>query len=184
MIFMNKDEMKSIIPLEQIEKIIYIIRDQKVMLDRDLSALYGVSTGRLNEQVRRNINRFPEDFAFQLTDKEWKILISQIATSSSDWGGYRKLPMVFTEQGVAMLSSVLHSPQAVTVNIEIVRAFVRMRRSLATHGNRDEKLDELKSFILKHSNQNDKEFRRVWNAIENLSQPLNQRKIGTATDDI
>jgi hypothetical protein len=176
----KKDEVRPMMPLERIEKLIYVIRNQKVMLDRDLAVLYGVSTGRLNEQVRRNINRFPEDFVFQLTDKEWKFLISQIATSSSDWGGYRKLPMAFTEQGVAMLSSVLRSPQAVAVNIEIVRTFLRLRRTFAAHEKINEKLDEMKSFLLKHSSQNDREFRRVWNAIEKMAEydDREQRKIG------
>lgn len=179
---MVKDEINLIIPLERIEKAIYVIRNQKVMLDRDLAALYGVPTKRLNEQVRRNINRFPKDFAFQLTDEEWIFLKSQIATSSSDWGGHRKLPIAFTEHGVAMLSSVLHSTQAITVNIEIIRAFARMRKIFTAHEKINEKLDELRSFFLKHSNQNDKEFRRVWKAIENLSHPVNQRKIGFDLD--
>ena len=175
---MYKDESGSMIPLERIEKAIYIIRNQKVMLDCDLAALYGVRTKRLNEQVHRNIDRFPEDFAFQLTDKEWIFLKSHIATSSSDWGGRRKLPIAFTEQGVAMLSGILRSPQAVTVNIEIMRAFVHLRKIIASHEKISEGLDELKSFLLKHSSQNNKEFRRVWNAIEKLSQPQDQGRIG------
>lgn len=102
---------------------IYLIRGQKVMLDNDLAELYGVETKRLNEQVRRNIERFPEDFMFQLAENEWEILRSQIATSR--WGGRRKLPSVFTEHGVLMLSSVLNSRQAVQVNIQVVRVFTR-----------------------------------------------------------
>jgi hypothetical protein len=118
---MRKDELILIIPLERIEKMIYIIRDQKVMLDRDLAALYGVPTKRLNEQIRRNMDHFPEDFMFQLSKFEFENWKSQFATSNTNIKmGLRKQPYVFTEQGVAMLSSVLHSPQAVTVNIEIV----------------------------------------------------------------
>lgn len=107
---------------------IYIIRGQKVMLDRDLAALYQVETKRLNEQVRRNPGRFPVDFMFQLTEKEFENLKSQNATSS--WGGNRKLPFVFTEQGVAMLSSVLNSERAIHVNIQIMRLFTKIRQSM------------------------------------------------------
>jgi len=107
--------MKAIVPQEIIERKILMIRRQKVMLDRDLAELYGVSTRRLNEQVRRNTKRFPKDFMFQLTKEEFRILKSHFATSS--WGGTRKLPLVFTEQGVSMLSSVLNSERAIEVNI-------------------------------------------------------------------
>ncbi|MBR5689458.1 MAG: ORF6N domain-containing protein [Prevotella sp.] len=115
--------------LDNIRNKIYEVRGQKVMLDRDLAALYGVETRRLNEQVKRNIERFPEDFMFQLTKGEWEILKSQIATSS--WGGIRKPPYAFTELGVAMLSSVLNSPLAINTNIEIMRAFVSFRHVMA-----------------------------------------------------
>ncbi len=107
---------------------IYIIRGQKVMLDRNLAALYQVETKRLNEQVRRNPGRFPVDFMFQLTEKEFENLKSHFATSS--WGGNRKLPFVFTEQGVAMLSSVLNSERAIHVNIQIMRLFTKIRQSM------------------------------------------------------
>ena len=133
--------------LDNIRNKIYEIRGQKVMLDRDLAALYGVETRRLNEQVKRNIERFPEDFMFQLTKGEWEILKSQIATSNlienqevtilksqiatSNWGGIRKAPYAFTELGVAMLSSVLNSPLAINTNIEIMRAFVSFRHVMA-----------------------------------------------------
>ena len=113
-----------VIPDEFINSKIYVIRDKKVMLDRDLAELYDVETCRLNEQVKRNIDRFPADFMFQLSQKEFENLKSQIATSS--WGGRRKLPYAFTEQG-AMLSGVLHSDRAIKVNIQIMRVFTRMR---------------------------------------------------------
>ncbi len=113
----------AIVTLDQAERRIYMIRDNKVMLDSELASLYGVTTGRMNEQVRRNIERFPADFMFQLTAEEFANLMSQIAISSSNnYGGRRKLPLVFTEQGVAMLSSVLNSDRAVQVNIAIMRA--------------------------------------------------------------
>ena len=115
----------------EIEREIHHIRGQKVLLDEDLARLYGVETRRLNEAVKRNHARFPEDFAFRLTEREASDLKSQIATSSSHGGRRRSLPMAFTEQGVAMLSSVLGSPRAIAVNIGIMRAFVRMRQVLA-----------------------------------------------------
>ncbi len=111
--------------LEIIEKKIFLIRTQKVMIDRDIAELYGVETRRLNEQIKRNIKRFPEDFMFQLTREEFNNLKSQIATSS--WGGIRKLPYAFTENGVAMLSSVLSSDRAIEVNIQIMRTFIRLK---------------------------------------------------------
>jgi len=110
---------------------IYVIRDQKVMLDEDLAELYDVETKRLNEQVKRNINRFPEDFMFELTKSEYENLKSQNATAR--WGGRRTLPYAFTEHGVLMLSSVLKSEKAVSVNIRIMRTFIRMRELLLTH---------------------------------------------------
>ena len=109
------------------------------MLDADLAELYGVTTGRLNEQVKRNRERFPKDFMFQLTKREYEILLSQNAMSS--WGGRRHPPYAFTEQGVAMLSSVLRSPQAARVNIEIMRAFVRLRKMLRSNEGLSRKLD-------------------------------------------
>ena len=121
--------MSDITPIK-IQKMIYIIRDQKVMIDSDLALLYGVETKRLNEQVRRNIERFPKDFMFQLTTEEYDILKSQIATSSLPHGGKRKLPYVFTENGVAMLSSVLRSSQAIEVNVAIMRIFTKLRSYL------------------------------------------------------
>jgi hypothetical protein len=129
------------ISIEAVAARILLVRGKKVMLDRDLALLYGVATMRLNEQVKRNRNRFPEDFMFQLTKEEVANLKSQIAISS--WGGDRKLPYVFTEQGVAMLSSVLHSERAVQVNIAIMRAFVKLREFLLTHKELAEKIEEL-----------------------------------------
>ena len=141
--------MGEIIPQEVVEARILVIRGQKVMLDRDLAQLYGVSTGRFNEQVKRNIKRFPEDFMFQLTKDELEILISQFATSR--WGGIRKLPYAFTEQGVAMLSSVLNSERAIQVNIAIMRTFVKLKRVFDTHKELAEKLKEIEREVSKHS---------------------------------
>jgi hypothetical protein len=124
-----------------------------VMIDADLATLYGVPTKRLNEQVARNIERFPEDFAFLLTPREVTDLKSQIATSSSTHGGRRKRPRAFTEQGVAMLSSVLRSPTAIDVNIAIMRAFVRLRRLMATPGELVEQLTKVAETVKLHDRQ-------------------------------
>jgi hypothetical protein len=133
----------SIIPLERIASKIYVIREEKVMVDSDLAALYGVTTSALNQQVKRNADRFPEDFAFILTTEEFRNLISQIVTSSSiAHGGRRKLPMVFTEQGVAMLSSVLRGERAAQVNVAIMRTFVKLRELLVTHRDLARKVEE------------------------------------------
>jgi len=122
---------KLIIPDEIISSKIYLIREKKIMLDSDLAELYQVETKRLNEQVKRNIDRFPDDFMFQLTKKEFEHLKSQNATSS--WGGRRKLPYAFTEHGVLMLSSVLNSKRAIAVNIHIMRVYNKIREMLLTH---------------------------------------------------
>ena len=166
------------VPVESITSRILLVRGQKVMLDSDLADLYGVSTSRLNEQVRRNIDRFPNDFMFQLTDSEFSNLKSQIATSS--WGGRRKLPLVFTEQGVSMLSSVLHSDQAVQVNIAIMRAFVQLREMLSTHKELAHKLEELERKVGIH----DQTIVQLIEAIRQLMEPSaeKRRQIGFTTD--
>jgi len=133
------------------------------MLDSDLAALYGVETKVLVQAVKRNIERFPEDFMFRLNKKEFVILRSQIVTSS-DWGGRRYAPYAFTEQGVAMLSSVLHSQRAIQVNIEIMRAFIRLRQMLASHAELARKLDELEK-------KYDAQFKEVFEAIRQLMTP-------------
>jgi len=162
----------SLVPNERIEQCILLIRREKVMLDRDLSELYGVSTTNLNKAVTRNIERFPKDFMFRLTKKEFENLKFHFGTSR--WGGTRKLPRVFTEQGVAMLSGVLRSKRAVLVNIEIMRAFVRLRRLLASHKELARKLDSLEK-------KYDKQFAAVFEAIRQLmapSIPPKDRQIG------
>jgi hypothetical protein len=150
--------------LKGIESKIYLIRGEKVMLDEDLAILYGVPTMRLNEQVKRNIRRFPTDFMFQLTDQEYAILISQIAISKKGRGGRRKAPFAFTEQGIAMLSAVLHSDRAIDANIEIMRAFVRIRHILSSHRELERKIHALE-------NKYDQSFKMVFDAIKNLMSP-------------
>lgn len=154
--------MHQIIPIERIENRIIDLRGEKVMLDRDLAELYGVTTKSLNQAVTRNTDRFPEDFMFVLTPEELEDLKSQSVTSR--WGGRRYLPRAFTEQGVAMLSSVLRSPRAVQVNILIMRAFVKMRELLASHKDLARQLDALEK-------KYDKQFRVVFDAIRKLMEP-------------
>ena len=138
---MNK--LNHIISDEAVIDKIYVIRGRKVMLDKDLAELYGVETKVLKQQVKRNIERFPDDFMFELIPEEFSNLRSQIVTSS--WGGTRYMPMVFTEQGVAMLSSVLNSQQAISVNIQIIRVFTKMREMLETNKDILQKLDQLQN---------------------------------------
>ena len=154
---------KSLIPVDRIEKAILLIHGQKVMLDADLAELYGVETRVLVQAVKRNLERFPEDFMFQLSQEEFAILRSQIVTSS-DWGGRRYPPYAFTEQGVAMLSSVLRSRRAIQVNIEIMRAFIRLRQMLASHVELARKLDALEK-------KYDAQFKQVFEAIRQLMAP-------------
>ena len=162
---------KQLVPVELIENKIYLIRWQKVMLDKDLAELYGVSTSVLNKAVTRNRDRFPPDFMLQLTREEFSNLKCHFGTSS--WGGTRKLPRAFTEQGVAMLASVLRSKRAVQVNIQIMRAFVRLRQLLSTHADLAKKLEALEQ-------KYDSQFRVVFEAIRALMEDPTppKRKIG------
>lgn len=160
----------------QIENMIYVIRGQKVMLDSDLSSLYGVVTKRLNEQVKRNLNRFPEDFMFQLSDLEMQFLRSQFATANLD-AKRRFNPYVFTENGVAMLSSVLSSERAIEVNIAIMRTFTKLRSFLAMENNLNERMDKLEL-------NSTKLFKVVFTKLDSLEEqitpklPPNRKKIG------
>ena len=160
--------------VEHVEQAIYLIRGEKVILDVDLARLYGVTTGNLNKAVKRNINRFPPDFMFQLTKEEYDNLRFQSGRAS--WGGRRTPPYAFTEQGVAMLSSVLRSQRAALVNIQIMRAFVRVRELLLTHRDLARRLADLEQAVGRH----DKEIRAVFDAIRQLLEPLptKKRRIG------
>ena len=180
--------MNQAILVERVERKIFLIRGYKVVLDSDLAELYGVTTKRLNEQVRRHTSRFPSDFMFQLTPKEAKSLRSQtaisnlrsqIATSSSGYGGRRYLPLVFTEQGVAMLSSVLNSDRAIQVNIVIMRVFVKLKQVLATHRTLARKLAELERRLGGH----DQKIHSLFEAIRQLMAPPkpSKRRIGFHT---
>lgn len=159
----NCDQLSETI---DIQPMIKVIRGQQVMLDSDLSALYGVETRRLNEQVKRNIERFPDDFMFQLRKEELDNLMSQNATSS--WGGTRKLPYAFTEQGIAMLSSVLKSQTAVEVNIRIMRAFIAMRRFIATNAQLFQRLETIEYHQLEMKQHQEVTDRRIDEVFKRL----------------
>lgn len=161
--------MNPSIPAGKIEQVIYLARGHRVMLDADLADLYGVETKALNRAVKRNLDRFPEDFMFQLADNEWENLKCQIGTSSSSYGGRRYSPYVFTQEGVAMLSGVLKSERAVKVNIEIMRAFVRYRGIMAAHQELIQRLDVLES-------RYDQQFAVVFDAIRQLMTPPDEAK--------
>ncbi len=141
---------KELITEKRILSTIMVIRGEKVILDSDLAALYGVETRRLNEQVRRNIDRFPADFMFQLTKEEFDDLKSQIAISSSGWGGRRKPPLVFTEHGALQAANVLNSEQANKMSIFIVRAFVRLREIALTNEKLSRKIDQFEKRVSDH----------------------------------
>ena len=163
----------ELVPIEVIENRILLIRGVKVMLDSHLAGLYEVPTKRLNEAVRRNASRFPDDFMFQLSPEETDCLRSQIATSNEGRGGRRYMPFVFTEQGVAMLSSVLNSDRAIAVNIAIMRTFVRLRQILAAH-------EELAAMLGAMEQKYDDQFKVVFDVLRQLTEPPDQprRPIG------
>lgn len=156
-----------------IENRIFIVRDLQIMIDADLAELYQVTTGRLNEQVKRNIEKFPKDFMFQLTDKEWENLKSQNAIAS--WGGRRTNPYVFTEQGVASLSGILKSEIATKVNIAVMRTFVAMRKTIGNH----QQLLQLSADFTKHKLDTDAKFEQVFKALEG---PETEKKQGVFFD--
>ena len=159
-------ELTKVVPVEIIQSKIYLIRGHKVMLDRDLAQLYGVQTSNLNKAVRRNPDRFPLDFGFTLTNEEFKNLIFQIGTSS--WGGTRKPPMVFMEQGVAMLSSVLNSKRAIHVNIQIIRVFTKLREIMSTHKDLARRIEDLERTFQEKFQEHDKKIILIFNAIKDL----------------
>lgn len=156
-------ELNIVLP-ERVEQRIHSIRGHRVILDSDLASLYGVATKRLNEQVKRNADRFPEDFMFRLTEEEAEVLRSQIATSSEGHGGRRYQPYAFTEHGAIMAANVLNNTRAVKVSILVVRAFVRLRQVLATHRELTHKLDELERRVGTH----DEAIRELMTAVRQL----------------
>lgn len=171
---MAKAAKEIVIADEVIISKIYFIRDQKVMLDKDLADLYDVTTGNLNKAVKRNFKRFPGDFMFQLTEAEFKNLIFQNGTSG--WGGTRKMPYAFTEQGVAMLSSVLNSDRAIEVNIRIIRIFTKLRAMLLTHKDILLKLEKIEKELIQQGSRtakNEEHIEMIFNALKKLLNPPN-----------
>ncbi|MCP5064407.1 MAG: ORF6N domain-containing protein [Ignavibacteriae bacterium] len=165
----KNEEEKSLVTQKNIKRYIYSIRDRQVMLDRDLAELYGVPTKRLNEQVKRNIERFPSDFMFQLTKDELKHWRSQFATSNSEKMGLRRSPYVFTEYGVSMLASILKSKPAIDVSIKIIRTFVEMRKFLATNAQVFQRLENVETKLLTYQIKSDEKFEKVFKALEDKS---------------
>ena len=183
---MDKTSAKSsLVPVENIAQRIIVMRGHRVMLDADLALLYGVTTKRLNEQVRRNLERFPEDFMFQLTAAEYASLRSQIATLKRGRGQHRKfLPYVFTEHGAVMLANVLKSPTAIRASIQVVRAFVKIREMLATRKELLQKLTELERKIGKHDADIAKLFAIIYRLMASTEEEKRKRRpIGFSAED-
>ena len=185
--------METLVPIEIIENKIFIIRGQKVMLDRDLAMLYDVETKNLNKAVKRNIERFPEDFMFQLNQQEFENLKFQFGTSSSEdenlksqvvissWGGLRKLPYAFTEHGVAMLSGVLNSKRAIAVNIQIIRLFSKLRTMALEHKDLRDELNELKTTFIRYARDNNLELEEIYKQLDYLNDITKPAQIGFKT---
>jgi hypothetical protein len=175
---MTSKKKTLMVSIDRIEPAILVVRGFRVILDEDLAKLYGVPTKRLNEQVTRNQDRFPEDFMFRLTQEEWRALRSQIATSEGGRGGRRYAPRAFTEHGAVMAANVLNSKTAVRASIQVVRAFVRLRQILATH-------EELARKLAALENRYDKQFKVVFDAIRQLMTPVEKerRPIGFVRTD-
>jgi hypothetical protein len=180
----------ELLPLEAITQRIVVLREQKVLIDADLAALYGVETRRLNEQVRRNKARFPEDFIFELSAEEFTNLKSQFATSS--WGGRRKLPLAFTEHGAIMAATVLNTPRAVEPAVYVVRAFVKLRELVGSHRELARRLDDLEqkteALAMSHdtfSRNTRNQFKQVFDALRELMTPPEppKRPIGFVTPE-
>ena len=162
----------------QVENLIYEIRGVKVMLDSDLAKLYEIPTYRLNEAVKRNITRFPSNFMFQLSNDEFEDLISQIAISKEGRGGRRFMPYVFTEQGVAMLSSVLNSEKAIQINIQIMNTFVQMRHWALENKEISRRLSELEHYFIEHCKDYKEDMKEIYQAIDLLMDRTKPAKIG------
>lgn len=171
----------SIVPIERIEKKIFLIRNQKIMLNSDIAKPYGTETKILNKAVSRNQDRFPKDFMFQLTSEEWSSLKFHSGTSKKGRGGRRFLPYAFTEQGIAMLSSVLNSKRAIQINIQIMRAFVKLREILSTHKELAQKLKKLELKIDSHDQQIQTIFEVINQLLTTRKKPI--RKIGFTIEE-
>ena len=173
---MVKNELQVLVAEQKILNKIYVIRHQKVMLDHDLAEMYAVETKQLKRQVKRNIERFPKDFMFEITLKEFENLRSQIGTSS--WGGTRYMPMAFTEQGVAMLSSILNSKTAIEVNIRVIRVFTKLREYSLTHKEILIQLAKLEKEVKGHSKDIENVFMVLKELLEKDGKPVPRNRIG------
>lgn len=177
----------ALIPAERIAQAIFVIRGQKVIIDADMAELYEVTTKRFNEQVRRNLERFPQDFMLQLSQEEWDALRSQFATLKTGRGQHRKyLPYAFTEHGAIMAATILNSPRATEVSVYVVRAFVRLREVLASNKELALKLSELESRIGRKLDSHDQAIAGILNAIRELMrppEPAKKRPIGFVTGE-
>ena len=171
----------SIIPDDIISSKIYLIRDKKIMMDKDLAVLYGVTTGNLNKAVKRNIKRFPDDFMFQLSKEEIDNLIFQFGTSS--WGGTRSLPFAFTEQGVAMLSGILNSDRAIQVNIQIMRIFTRLREMLVENLSIRIEIESIKKKLVNQDKSIELVFSYLDELLEKHENPQPRKQIGFKKQD-
>jgi phage regulator Rha-like protein len=178
---MGGKELQVLVAEQKVLNKIYVIRREKVMIDQDLAEMYGVETKQLKRQVQRNIGRFPKDFMFELTKKELENLRSQIGTSR--WGGTRYLPMAFTEQGVAMLSSILNSKTAIEVNIRIIRVFTKLREYTLTHKEILSQLSKLEKDVKGNSKDIENIFMVLKELIEKQSRPGLKNKIGFKRQD-
>jgi hypothetical protein len=178
---MEKKELQELMVEQKILNKIYIIRGEKVMLDKDLAEMYGVETKTFNQSIKRNIERFPKDFMFALSEKEWINLRSQIVTSS--WGGARYKPNVFTEQGVAMLSSILNSKTAIEVNIRIIRVFTKMREYALTHKEILLQLSKLEKEVKGNSKDIENVFMVLKELLEKENKPASRNRIGFKSYD-
>jgi len=173
----------ELIPVQAIENKIFVIRCKKVMFDSDLALLYEIETFNLNKAVKRNINRFPEDFMFQLTDEEWKNLIFQNGISKEGRGGRRFNPYVFTEHGVLMLSSVLKTEKAAQVNIQIMRAFVKLREMALINKDLSKRIDDIEKTLIDYAKQNNTDIEEIFKQLEYLHDRTKPNQVGFKTDN-
>lgn len=169
--------------LIEVKNLIYEIRGYKVMLDSDLADLYEVPTKRLNEAVKRNLARFPKHYMFQLTNEEFESLRSQFATSNKTRGGRRYMPYVFTEQGVAMLSTVLNSEKAIQINIKIIDTFVQMRQWALDNKELTKRVADIENYLMNYAKDNNKEIEKIYEAIDLLMDRTKPRKIGFGVNE-
>ena len=167
----------ELIPIQIIENKIFVIRGHKIILDSDLAMLYEVETKILNQAVKRNPDKFPPDFMFELTQQEWNFLRSQFVTSNEGRGGRRYLPKVFTEHGVLMLSNLLNSKKAVAVSIQIVRAFVKLREMALTHAEFSKQLKEIELTFINYAKQNNADVEEIFQQLEYLTERTNPNQI-------